>query len=186
MTRRRIFAASFAGLLLTSSACAWVAGLDPVTYGAVDGGGGAVEGGGGGDVEAGSAEAASDASGADGDRDSAPDPCDRDHDGVRSNACGGPDCDDNDPRIHPDAAFSTELLSDGGADWNCDGVESKQYSHQFGSCSVGPTDADCFSRSGYVGSPPPCAATAAFTLCADDGGGCRPLTLGQPQQEACR
>jgi len=41
--------------------------------------------------------------------------CDRDHDGHVG--CGGPDCADGDPEIHPDA---DDAEAD-GVDWNCDG-----------------------------------------------------------------
>ena len=43
--------------------------------------------------------------------------CDLDDDGYFSMECGGPDCDDSDPAVHPDA---TEVLN--GYDDDCDGL----------------------------------------------------------------
>lgn len=45
------------------------------------------------------------------------DPCDMDGDGYRSIACGGNDCDDNDPFVNPGAAESCSFQ-----DNNCDGT----------------------------------------------------------------
>ncbi len=51
-------------------------------------------------------------------------PCDQDGDSYVSDACGGDDCDDSDPAIHPgviEESYGDPLCSD-GADNDCDGL----------------------------------------------------------------
>ncbi|HEY0004836.1 MAG TPA: putative metal-binding motif-containing protein [Pyrinomonadaceae bacterium] len=51
-------------------------------------------------------------------------PCcteDRDHDGYASSSCGGPDCDDDNPDVNPEADESTDETCTDGIDQDCDG-----------------------------------------------------------------
>ncbi|MGA9997720.1 MAG: putative metal-binding motif-containing protein [Pyrinomonadaceae bacterium] len=51
-------------------------------------------------------------------------PCctiDNDHDGYTSSSCGGPDCNDSDPNINPNADENTEAKCSDGIDQDCDG-----------------------------------------------------------------
>ena len=92
------------------------------------------------------------------------DPCDQDHDGFRSRTCdGGTDCDDQDPRAHPDAGFNSDLATVvTGGDWNCDGVVDKRY--KSGTTCSGADMASCTAQTGYSDDPP-CGKTGAFKVC---------------------
>lgn len=57
-----------------------------------------------------------------------PNPCDQDNDTFISISCGGNDCDDLDPRVHPGAPFRTEIPDAYPyGDWNCDGDAEAEF-----------------------------------------------------------
>ena len=96
--------------------------------------------------------------------------CDCDKDGYDRPNCGdgqGKDCNDNDPRVHPGASFSTTVPTAGfNGDWNCDGkvetlyatkVSCADHAVSLGNCSQYTgfsADVGCGQRSEFVG----CAA----------------------------
>jgi len=66
------------------------------------------------------------------------DPCDQDHDGYRAKGtCGGTDCDDHDPRVHPDAGFVDDV-PDGATmgDWDCNGTVELEYPNVISACTL--------------------------------------------------
>ncbi len=78
------------------------------------------------------------------------------------------DCNDEDSRVHPGAtAFQTTAYCVPGTgcatksfDYDCNGIDEKQYTTKFSSCSLG-----CAGE-GLTGEPPPaCGATAGYTTC---------------------
>lgn len=74
---------------------------------------------------------------------------DGDGDGVPSEACGGADCDDTDPRVNPNADFVDEPPPAGkNGDWNCDGVVTKQFDENL-DCSTFTPD-ECPTHVGFV------------------------------------
>lgn len=106
-------------------------------------------------------------------------PCDQDHDKWKSAGCGGGDCNDLDPQVHPGADFHTEV-HDGSPDWdwNCNGQPDYQYPSKVPcsglvatGCSGGGgfgADVACGQTGNYIitcGGPPlgTCAATATDT-----------------------
>lgn len=98
------------------------------------------------------------------------DPCDRDRDGVRSESggCGGTDCNDDDPRIHPGAGFVGDVPPDASAgDWDCDGVVTREYPVN---ASTSCTSTQCMSHSQGFKGEPACGESATFRRCAPTGG----------------
>jgi len=80
---------------------------------------------------------------------------DVDKDGYPAQVCGGQDCDDSDPAIHPDAV---DIPND-GIDQNCDGVDYTQNCDQdgdgFQSLVCGGDDCNDLDASVYVGADDP-------------------------------
>jgi hypothetical protein len=87
-----------------------------------------------------------------------PKPCDCDDDGYLSTSCGGNDCDDHDPRTHPEAGFVSDP-PDGSGDWDCDGVVVKNAKTNVSCVGAIPCDA-----SGFSGNPG-CGQSASFVRC---------------------
>jgi len=106
------------------------------------------------------------------------DPCDKDRDGFKAiGACGGNDCNDDDPRVHPGADFRTDVPDAGPllGDWNCDGnVEQEWNAITCGATSCNAQGFDAPTSCGMVGNFVVCSGV----LCpAADAGtraqGCR-------------
>jgi hypothetical protein len=109
--------------------------------------------------------------------DAAP-PCDLDHDGHASKACGGDDCCDNDARTQPGASdFQDSADACGKFDYNCDGKEE----HEFGKSTVCDQPIVC-ADPGFV-TDTTCGVNAAFKNC-DWILGCRPSDAMRTQR--CR
>lgn len=97
-------------------------------------------------------------------------PCDCDGDGDPAlGACGGGDCNDNDPRVSSTAGFVTApppVVPEGGrgtnGDWNCDNVVEKE--GKDGIVCGGKSAEDCPLQVGYVGKPG-CGETASYITC---------------------
>ena len=83
---------------------------------------------------------------------------DLDQDGYRDAACGGNDCDDSDPAVHPGAA---ELCN--GADDNCNGQTDETFANKGQSCTAGV--GVCQASGTYV-----CAANGLNTVCDAQAG----------------
>jgi hypothetical protein len=86
------------------------------------------------------------------------DPCDRDDDGSRAIDCGGHDCDDDDPAVHPRAG---EVCND--RDDDCDGVTDDGITRTWypdgdgdGFGRPGPTADACNEPDGYAPVPGDC------------------------------
>lgn len=97
-------------------------------------------------------------------------PCDCDGDGDPAiGACGGGDCNDNDPRVSSTAGFVTappNVVPDGGrgtnGDWNCDNVVEKE--GKDGVSCAGKNSDDCLLQVGYVGKPG-CGEAGSYITC---------------------
>jgi hypothetical protein len=97
-------------------------------------------------------------------------PCDQDLDMflAEAGACGGNDCDDNDPRAHPGADFRTDPPHPPtNGDWNCDKRVDKQYPANL-MCTALNLNAlggqPCSAFSGFVGDPG-CGQSDTFVTC---------------------
>ncbi len=104
----------------------------------------------------------------------ASDPCDMDHDGYKAEggACGGNDCNDNDPRAHPGVTQPVYDVPDAApfGDWNCDGVVVPVY--PFYTCGLAQScNAQTFTTNTGCGiSNPFVTCTAALTCAGVDAG----------------
>ena len=123
------------------------------------------------DDATGGADAAADTSG------DAVDPCDKDGDGYKAISCGGQDCNDDDPRMHPGAGFSADLPDAGPipGDWNCDGTVELLYA----TVTCGATSC---SAQGFE-APTSCGTTGQLVVCT--GLLCPAVDAGTRTQE-CR
>lgn len=81
-------------------------------------------------------------------------PLDADGDGYGPIACGGTDCDDDDPDVHPGAS---EICD--GRDQNCDGVADEDFE-----CAAGASE-PCTTSCGTTGMRV-CSASCTFGQCA--------------------
>lgn len=152
MHRRSFTIAYLFVAALAVASCALIADIEPIAYRATERDG---------------ASAAEDAGI---DASHAPDggtvPCDEDGDDVPSIACGGTDCDDTDPRVHPGADFSDAVPPTGGnGDWNCDGQVTKKITENLDCSSF---DKDCDSHSGFAAEVT-CGATSNSITCVYSG-----------------
>lgn len=115
------------------------------------------------------------------------DPCDQDRDGFRAaNAlCGGDDCDDGDPRAHPNADFvAAAPPATTNGDWNCDGVIEKQWATHVSCFSVGGSSA-CDTLSGFLDDPA-CGESGRFVQCElRSGSRCVPAAF-EIRRQSCR
>jgi hypothetical protein len=126
--------------------------------------GGVRDAGNGGAAQGGSA--AQDAS-----RDTGPDPCDKDGDMHRSQLgnCGGDDCDDNQPDVHPgQTVYFVDPTHVGGSDfdYDCNGVPDQDPQYKAIDCSK-LLGLDCNqSGSGFLGTAlPACGQAANYGHC---------------------
>jgi hypothetical protein len=102
------------------------------------------------------------------------DPCDCDGDGfIAADAAACPDaggrardCDDLDPRAHPDAGFRTDQpTADTKGDWNCDGVRNRQIPAVNVKCSDhGGLLGDCNTTEGFTADPG-CGQEGSYVYC---------------------
>lgn len=91
------------------------------------------------------------------------DPCDRDGDGHRARSCGGDDCDDANPRAHPDADEWCD-----GVDENCDGVADSHPSAPIGmqaDTAAGRTCNGSLPGGMYTRVPPTCVLPGMTSPC---------------------
>lgn len=171
MHRRSLMLVPLFGAIFVAS-CALVADVEPIEYRATER----------------DAAGAVDATGIDGGNDQdgghGATSCDQDGDGWPSKACGGTDCDDTDPRVHPGADFSDAVPPKGSnGDWNCDGQVTKKIPDNQ-SCSS--FDKDCDLHSGFA-TVVACGETAKSTTCVYSGltKACVELP-GAEQKQSCR
>ncbi len=93
-----------------------------------------------------------------------PKPCDCDNDGVDSDstACGGKDCDDDDPEVFTgQTKFFTKPSKTQGFDYNCSKTTEHERTATL-SCIV----AACPSGQGWKGSLPVCGSSAEWGDCS--------------------
>ena len=90
--------------------------------------------------------------------------CDVDRDGHNAmDACGGDDCDDEDPRAVPDAAFRDDLITQRTkGDWNCSKTVERLYPANL-VCGALPPIA-CTGQQGFTDNPA-CGAAGTFVVC---------------------
>lgn len=89
--------------------------------------------------------------------------CDSDGDGFLSPECGGDDCDDTDPRVHPGADFIDDPPPPGrNGDWNCDGIVTTRYQESILCTSL--SSSECPLHQGFV-TAAACGESAVFQLC---------------------
>jgi hypothetical protein len=110
--------------------------------------------------------------------------------GSTGSASSGFDCDDTNGAVHPgQPAFFTSpyVTSSGGKSWDydCDGMEKRQYWFSGGCLSVGPT---CALTPGWIKDGtgiPHCGETKQYVVsCSPTGGGCAPENVAYVQ--GCR
>ncbi len=104
-------------------------------------------------------------------------PCDKDNDTYIAESCGGTDCDDNDPLVHPGQTFQT-IIPDAGSnfgDWNCDGVVEKEFPTM--SCNIavcGNTEGFAIAEGcGVTGQYETCSGLCAYADAGARTQGCR-------------
>jgi len=94
--------------------------------------------------------------------------CDRDGDqALAVGACGGDDCDDNDPLVKPgQTTFFASESPTVGWDWNCSGQIERE-SEQLNPCSLQLLGLSCTDRpEGWLSNDPlPCGTTARWGKC---------------------
>jgi hypothetical protein len=123
--------------------------------------------------------------------------CDCDNDGDKSEACGGEDCDDRDPRVRSTQVDFVDAASNRAGDWNCNDVvepleEAKLDCAKIldgGSRTPPEVEAAC-ARQGFFDEPV-CGSVGDFTICepAPVRGGdplkCR-IKASEKRARACR
>ena len=107
-------------------------------------------------------------------------PCDMDNDGYEAEggACGGNDCNDNDPRVNPGQKNFLTDVPDAfpWGDWNCDGNAEKEW--PLVACGLTSCNAQTFTTNTGCGITNPfVTCTTPVTCAAVDAGtrtqGCR-------------
>jgi Notch-like protein len=93
------------------------------------------------------------------------------------------DCDDSNPDVFPgQTAYFTYDRGDGSFDYDCDGIETKQYNSIFQGCSMSPLNNICVG-SGWS-SVPYCGVTATWKYCS---GGILPCsTIYATKTQSCK
>jgi hypothetical protein len=94
------------------------------------------------------------------------DPCDCDDDGSLALACGGDDCDDHDPRVHPGQSGWFDKPADNpaiGFDYDCSGQDEREHTQavQCGALSL----ANCGTVQGFLDSLPACGEAGTWGAC---------------------
>jgi hypothetical protein len=90
--------------------------------------------------------------------------CDEDGDGYlsKTGGCGGNDCCDQDPHVHPgQESYFTDAGACGGYDYDCDGKETAEY----GAADCEWSAFSC-SGDGFAAPVPSCGAFGTFTSCS--------------------
>jgi hypothetical protein len=91
--------------------------------------------------------------------------CDQDQDMALAlgGACGGQDCDDEDPRAHPGQGYLTALprATTMYGDWNCNHVIEKQFPTNV---NCGASITNCDATSGFMDDPA-CGTAGMFVQC---------------------
>ena len=104
--------------------------------------------------------------------------CDCDHDGYPSKAlCGGDDCDDADPVVHPGQTmyFATPSPNPNvGFDYDCSGTPDPEYPSPLHCNAL--MGVNCDAGVGFLNAVPPCGATGSWGSCQS---GTVPLTCVQ-------
>jgi len=125
-----------------------------------------------------------DASTADAAQDGAKNVCDKDGDGVLDPQCGGDDCCDTDPLVHPgQTSYFSKASACGSFDYDCNGSEEKRWTSVGSGCHNCWLFLCCADDGDYVSGPPACGQSAEVAGCSkwpkcDNNGGLR--------QQECR
>jgi hypothetical protein len=92
--------------------------------------------------------------------------CDRDEDGEPSEMCGGEDCDDGDPKVHPGQAnYFTEPSERVGFDYDCSGLIERDPAEASLSCSLELAQCDVEAQ-GFMDDPlPACGEQGNWGQC---------------------
>jgi hypothetical protein len=99
-------------------------------------------------------------------------PCDEDNDGYLSTACDGGDCNDHDPRVHPNIVGWVYDVPDAypNGDWDCDGTIDKQYPNVITLCTTS-CGAEGFGQATGCGISGWLVECVGSTLCSNGDGG---------------
>ncbi len=118
-----------------------------------------------------------DASTADAAQDGAQDLCDKDDDGTLDPLCGGDDCCDTDPQVHPgQTSYFSVASACGSFDYDCNGSEDKRWTSVGSACHRCWVVACCADDGDYTSGPPDCgqaaevAGCSGWPQCDNDGG----------------
>jgi hypothetical protein len=118
-------------------------------------------------------------------------PCDRDEDGEPSETCGGEDCDDSDPNVHPGQAnHFTEPSERVGFDYDCNGFIERDPAEPSLSCGLELAQCDVEAQ-GFMDDPlPACGEQGSWGQCVQgDLAGLPGMCAGEKLEDrraACR
>jgi hypothetical protein len=109
--------------------------------------------------------------------------CDCDGDGAKSEACGGADCDDHDPKAKPgqSAYFASASANPAvGFDYNCSGNPDRKpaLSKQVSCSGVSLLNCDT-STQGFIDQLPACGQSGGWGTCKKGAVACQPDVLEQ-------
>jgi hypothetical protein len=94
--------------------------------------------------------------------------CDRDADGHDAEgACGGDDCDDQNPDVHPEQSKHFGARSSVDYDYDCDGKQEQEQMKAI-ICSELPIG-DCTTEEGFLDTLPACGEPGVWGRCAKQG-----------------